>query len=259
MRLLKTGLKSAHVNMAVDESIFRQSCVVPTLRLYQWSRPAFSFGYFQKINEIIDIPTCQKREIELVRRITGGGTVIHSRDVTFSLTVPRNWSYLPDGISSAHQAISEYIVNGLNKVGVEAYCSTISAISKKVNVCLINPIKYDVMINGKKVMGIAQRRSKNATLYQGYLALDSPSEIIQPLISKEPKIAKLLANNSTELNSQRTPSLSRNQVEKAIFIGLKEGIGQDMISSKLAQDEAELALELEKKYGSNQWNFRDYQ
>ena len=96
-------------------------------------------------------------------------------------------------------------------------------------------------------------------MYQGYLALDSPSEIIQPLISKEPKIAKLLANNSTELNSQRTPSLSRNQVEKAIFIGLKEGIGQDMISSKLSQDEAELALELEKKYGSNQWNFRDYQ
>ena len=150
-------------------------------------------------------------------------------------------------------------MNGLNKIGVEAYCSKISAISKKLNVCLINPIKYDVMINGKKVMGIAQRRSKNATLYQGYLALDSPSEIIQPLISKEPKIAKLLANNSTELNSQLTPSLSRHQVEKAIFIGLREGIGQDMISSKLSQDEAELAFELEGKYGSNQWNFRDYQ
>ena len=258
MRLLKTGFKSAYVNMAMDESVFRQLLVVPTLRLYQWSRPAFSFGYFQKINEIIEISACQKRKIELVRRITGGGTVIHSRDVTFSLTIPKGWGYLPDGISSAHQAISEYIVNGLNKIGVEAYCSKISAISKKLNICLINPVKYDVMINGKKVMGIAQRRSKNATLYQGYLALDSPSEIIQPLISREPKVARLLANNSTELNSQLTHSLSRNQVEKAILIGLKDGIGQDMIPSELSTNETKSAFELEKKYRSNQWNFRDY-
>ena len=255
MRLIKNGFQSASFNMALDEAIFRQPSIHPTLRLYRWSRPAFSFGYFQKISQIVNVSDCLKHNIDLVRRITGGGTVVHSWDITFSLIVPRKRNSLPESISCDYKTISQCVFHGLSKIGIDVHWPSITIEPEKMDICFINPVKYDMMIDGKKIMGIAQRRNQNAILYQSYIALDSPCESIKLLFSEELKIDTLLTRNSTDLNSHVSPKLTRHQIEQTIISSLKNGVGQDILPSKLSKDEMKLTFQLERKYRSDQWNF----
>lgn len=74
-------------NMAVDEAIMR--CVTPpdgpTLRLYQWAEPTLSLGYFQSAARRQQ--HVSSRACPLVRRASGGGAIVHDRELTYSLTV----------------------------------------------------------------------------------------------------------------------------------------------------------------------------
>src|SRR4051794_16451877 len=76
--------RSAALNMAVDEALLA-STATPTLRFYRWRGPSLSFGYFGRYTEV----AAQSEEREVVRRWTGGGTVAHGDDLTYSLIVPR--------------------------------------------------------------------------------------------------------------------------------------------------------------------------
>ncbi|MCJ2512726.1 MAG: hypothetical protein LN409_05205 [Candidatus Thermoplasmatota archaeon] len=77
-RLLETGHADAFHNMAMDEAVLearRDGRVRPTLRLYGWSPPAVSIGYFQRLDGEVHTQRCEDLGIDVVRRITGGGMV----------------------------------------------------------------------------------------------------------------------------------------------------------------------------------------
>jgi len=76
MRVLQTGKNVGAWNMAVDE--FLLGCKEPVLRIYGWSRPCVSIGYFQGIDDI-NYEKCVKEKIDVVRRSTGGGAVFHDQ------------------------------------------------------------------------------------------------------------------------------------------------------------------------------------
>ena len=90
-RLLNMGANPAAMNMAIDEAILlaQKEQPNPTLRFYEWSSPAFSFGYFQDIDSEVDVEACRADGIELVKRMTGGGTVVHGWELTYTLVLPR--------------------------------------------------------------------------------------------------------------------------------------------------------------------------
>jgi len=90
-RLLNTKNNSAAMNMAIDEALMssQNGDALPALRFYGWTHPSFSFGYFQNIPEEVDMQKCNERGIDMVRRPTGGGTVIHSWDQTYSVIASR--------------------------------------------------------------------------------------------------------------------------------------------------------------------------
>ncbi len=79
-RLLEHGAASPARNMAVDEALLRE-VRAPVLRLYEWSVPAVSLGYFQ--------PAALAGDRPFVRRYTGGGLVDHAHDLTYTLVLPR--------------------------------------------------------------------------------------------------------------------------------------------------------------------------
>ena len=159
-RLLRTGQHNAAMNMAIDEALLlsQESSPQPTLRFYDWSQPALSFGYFQRIAHEVDVDACAARGIELVRRMTGGGTVVHGWDVTYAVAVPHN-GVLPKSISASYSAISGCLISGFQRIGVpnpQIEALTEHASQEKrtgtdlANICLTNPAKYDVMLKGEK-------------------------------------------------------------------------------------------------------------
>ena len=126
-RLLNMGTNPAAMNMAIDEAILlaQQEQPNPTLRFYEWSSPAFSFGYFQDIASEVDVAACRADGIELVKRMTGGGTVVHGWELTYTLVLPRAAAEM--GISEAYRCIGHSLVKAFQKLGVPAQCYAVGS------------------------------------------------------------------------------------------------------------------------------------
>ena len=90
-RLLIMPEGSAAYNMAVDEALFL-SChrdnTPPTLRLYSWNPPAVSIGYGQQTEQEVDPEKCRNYGIHIVRRQTGGRSVLHADELPYSMVMP---------------------------------------------------------------------------------------------------------------------------------------------------------------------------
>lgn len=246
--------------MAIDEAMLltQKADLQPTLRLYDWLQPAFSFGYFQRLSDEVDASACTAHGIELVRRITGGGTVIHGWDVTYTIVAPHGSGGLPKDISEAYCAISNCLINGLQRLDIDvAHQIEKPTMAAVPNICLTNPAQYDTLIEGKKIAGVSQRRNRIGVMYQGYIALDLPTSDVLALASRRADFDRVAAGQSTAINQSRPTPIYRKQLESAVAVGFEETLGIQLVDAELFPPEIETAESLaQTKYESAEWNFR---
>lgn len=266
-RLLNMGKNCAAMNMAIDEAILlsqkAQPC--PTLRFYDWTQPAFSFGYFQDIATEVDVTACSADGIELVKRMTGGGTVVHGWELTYTLILPRasrtanaRLQTSPTGvekvgempIARVYQRIGESLVAAMTHFGipVQRYVASFE-VSDAPNICLTKPAQHDVMLNGKKVAGVSVRRNRNGMLFQGYISLEMPPMHILARVSKCAEVQRLVREKSTAIH------IGRSALIQAICETFPLGIA--FLSGELSLAErAQAAVLAKTKYATAAWNFR---
>jgi lipoate-protein ligase A len=162
---------SAAMNMAIDEALL-ETAVVPSIRFYRWRSPALSFGYFGKFSDV----AVYAAERDLVRRWTGGGIVFHGDDVTYSIVIPASDPVFDESSIAIYEKIHRALADVLNGVGERAVVAGGVdpggiALSKHAAAsgynCFANPVRADVMMNGRKIAGAAQRRTRRGLLQQG--------------------------------------------------------------------------------------------
>ena len=248
------------MNMAIDEAMLltQKASAQPTLRFYDWLHPAFSFGYFQRISEEVDVSACDTHGIELVRRMTGGGTVIHGWDVTYTIIVPHGSGMFPKDISAAYCAISDCLINGLQRLGIDvAHQIEKPTAGDAPNICLTNPAQYDTLLHGKKIAGVSQRRNQVGVMYQGYIALDLPTSDVLVLASRQVSFDHVAVGKSTAINQCRSVPIHRKQLEDAVVVGFQETLDIEFVEVEPLPEEIENAEALaQTKYRSAEWNFR---
>lgn len=253
-RLLKTGFQSGAMNMAIDEAVLThiaEGKSPPTLRFYGWSPPCVSIGYFQSLNEEVDMEACKKHNIDYVRRITGGGAVFHEHEITYSIHIPLNLNVLPLGILESYGKICEGILNGLKHLGLQAKFVPLNDI-----------IIIDPQTNlPKKISGNAQTRKSGIILQHGTILLKVDVDKMFELL-KVP--SEKLKGKLIEDVKQRVCGLSdvlRREVgfEEALTALEKGFVAKftevQFAAGELSTDEKELAEKLTKeKYGGREWN-----
>lgn len=254
-RLLNMGANPAAMNMGIDEAILlaQQEQPNPTLRFYEWSSPAFSFGYFQDIDSEVDVAACRADGIELVKRMTGGGTVVHGWELTYTLILPRTAAEM--GISEAYRCIGDSLVKAFQKLGVPAQCYATCPDSSEIapNICLTNPAEHDVMSDDKKLAGVSVRRNRGGILFQGYISLDMPPPFILKRVSKNPEVQQSVHEKSTAINRDGH-SITRDALIQAVSETFDIGIAFN--SGELSLTERTQAETLvETKYATAAWNF----
>ncbi len=164
---------SAAMNMAIDEALL-ETAVVPAIRFYRWRSPALSFGYFGKFSDV----AIYAAERDLVRRWTGGGIVFHGDDLTYSIVIPANDPVFDESSIAIYERIHRALCEALNGIGTPAVVAgdtdpgglvdgIRAAVSASGYNCFANPVRADVMINGRKIAGAAQRRTRRGLLQQG--------------------------------------------------------------------------------------------
>ncbi len=154
------------LNMALDEALLHTAGERgrPLLRVYRWSAPAVSIGFFQKFSPEL----APGRPI--VRRPTGGGLVDHARDATYTVVVPPGHALYRMPTAESYRVIHEAVAAALQRIGVPARLAPCCA-PERSGVCFAAPVKFDVVADGRKVAGAAQRRLKRGLLHQGSILL----------------------------------------------------------------------------------------
>jgi lipoate-protein ligase A len=150
--------------MALDEALLGavSQMGLPVLRFYGWAVPAATFGYFQRIAEVEQATLLRP----LIRRPTGGGVVPHDADWTYSLAFPPGHDWHSLQAEDSYRRIHEWIQAAFARLGVEtqlAPCSQKSAPGQ----CFVGHEKHDLLWQGRKIAGAAQRRNRLGLLIQG--------------------------------------------------------------------------------------------
>jgi lipoate-protein ligase A len=161
--------RSAAMNMAIDEALL-ECAKIPSIRFYRWTSPALSFGYFGKF---VDVATYATQR-DVVRRWTGGGIVFHGDDLTYSVVIPARHVVFSESSMSIYEKIHRSLRNALAANGERAELACVAGVADAAvsncgynGACFANPVHADVMVNGRKVAGAAQRRGRAGLLHQG--------------------------------------------------------------------------------------------
>jgi lipoate-protein ligase A len=185
--ILETKAASAEANMLLDAKLLENLEGRPILHLYEWEKPSATFGYFIKPEELMDLEEVKKKGLDLARRPTGGGVVFHLWDLAFSVLVPAKSKLFSTNTLDNYNLVNQ-VVKGVVK---EFIGEEIELIPEDVpfqdqictRFCMARPTKYDVMLQGKKIAGAAQRRTKDGFLHQGTIALLRPDpELLEAVL-----------------------------------------------------------------------------
>lgn len=160
--------------MAVDEVLLETAGETgrPCLRFYTWSGPTLSLGYFQR---------CQERQLHpwstacpVVRRTTGGGAIVHDQELTYSFVGPAGW---PErDAKSLYRIVHGALLEILLAHGVNAeLCERALSLTPTTEpfLCFQRRAEGDVLVDGRKICGSAQRRHEHAFLQHGSILLRS--------------------------------------------------------------------------------------
>jgi lipoate-protein ligase A len=162
--LMNSGAGDAAYNMALDEGLLEAMprWGKPVLRLYGWTEAAASFGYFQKFPEIERTTMLRP----LVRRPTGGGLVPHDIDWTYSVAFPTTHEWFDTSAIESYRRVHEWIRAAFAELKVVTELAECCRKSEPGQ-CFVGYEKFDVLWQGKKIAGAAQRRNKLGLLIQG--------------------------------------------------------------------------------------------
>ena len=173
-------------NMTLDLDNFREA-LQPTIRIYSWKNKCISVGYGQKIDRLLDGSMARDLGWEIVKRPTGGGIVFHNQaEVTFSVVA--GLEELPQGLIPSYMKISEGVVEALKLVGIEAEISRKQNVDRRAQnsgMCFSYPAEYEIVCQGKKIVGSAQKRNRNKLLQQGSIFMKSSGQEGENAISVE--------------------------------------------------------------------------
>jgi lipoyl(octanoyl) transferase len=221
-RLIDTGHMSGVENMAIDEALlscFHPGKSRPVLRLYGWSPPAFSYGRFQKPEEIIDLKRCRADNVQTVRRITGGGVIYHAGEITYSLVCPADFIPGVHGVKEAFFHLTSFLLAFYRSLGLKA-CHAAEhypgsrRLGERTSLCFAGIESCDILIHGKKIGGNAQRRLKDVIFQHGSI----------PLRQMAVQGNRYLLHPDTEVSGKTTSLADEgiNTAAEALAVNLKE-------------------------------------
>jgi lipoate-protein ligase A len=253
LRLLKLETHNAYMNMAIDEAILTARTInqAPnTLRLYQWQPSAVSIGKNQNPENEVYLENCRKLGVSVVRRISGGGTVLHDSqgEVTYSLTANSRELGVRD-ITGFYAKVSSGIKDALRLLGITADYN-------------LGDTKNcpNLTVHGRKISGSSQTQKREIILQHGTLLLDVDLEKMFTLI-RVPwaktcmEVADIAKSRITSVKNELGHAVSPETAANALANGFRNALAAQMVDGELTSYEQELATKLLRdKYATDDWN-----
>ena len=176
--ILDNDLPGAH-NMGRDVAVLEAvsaGASPPTLRLYGWDPPCLTIGKHQGL-DAVDLDFCDREDIDVVRRPTGGRALLHHLELTYSVVAPLGTATLPTALQEAYRLICSALVLACRDFGVDAELTGGAVNLRLPNPtstipCFEAPAEGEVVVAGRKLVGSAMRAHSGCILQHGAILLD---------------------------------------------------------------------------------------
>ena len=282
-RLLQTPPAGGAWNMAVDEAILEtagRQLALPTLRLYAWSPPCLSLGFAQPASDV-DFQELQNRSWDIVRRPTGGRSILHTDELTYSVSGPYTEPRLAGSVLESYQRISAALLEALRLLSIPAQAqpelartgsqpSQSKSASENGPVCFEMPSSYEITVKGKKVIGSAQSRKQDGVLQHGSLPLTGDlTRILQVLVfakddQNEPnqeaarlKAARHLRERAISAEECLGQAVTWQAAAQAFITAFSRVLNLELLPAELTPTEIRRAQELVlTKYAHSDWTLK---
>jgi lipoate---protein ligase len=187
--IIDTRAESAEWNMRFDAELLEglEKTKKPIIHFYEWEKKSLTYGHFIKPEELLDLNAVKELNLDLAKRPTGGGVVFHLWDFAFSVLVPRESSFFSENTLENYAFVNDAVLNAAKAMVGDLKLTSIDGISydeKCRHFCMAKPTKYDVVLDGKKIAGAAQRKTKAGYLHQGTISLYKPDEALLAKVLK---------------------------------------------------------------------------
>jgi lipoate-protein ligase A len=244
-RFIHSGPASAFYNMALDEKIFFRFLKdgVPVFRIYSWQSPSFTYGVSQQNpGQEINLPLCAKDGIHLSKRMTGGGILFHNNEITYSLTCGKEDIGEDKNVFVSYRNICVFLISFYESLGLKpSFALEAEDFNDR---CAAHPLcnasreKYDLVINGKKIGGNAQKRNRQAIFQHGSIPISIDWGLMRKYVRFLPQESFL---GTTSLSEELKVVPAREILEQKLFGAVRDTFGVNFIEEEEPVYETRLA------------------
>lgn len=218
-----------------------------TFFIYRRKPPAVSIGYFQAVNNTVNLAACRELGVEVSRRITGGGAIYSDENgIIYSIVASEDNPKVPRNIAESYGVLCKGLIEALKLLGLDA---------------VFQPVN-DILVGGKKVSGSSQTRRRGVVLHHGTLLVRADIETMKKVLKipeekMSDKAAKSLEERVTSLEKLLEREVSMEEVKEAVKKGFEKALDVRFKEGELTEYEKELVRRLvEEKYSRDEWNLK---
>ncbi|MBN1439019.1 MAG: lipoate--protein ligase family protein [Anaerolineales bacterium] len=259
-RLVYDPPRDGASNMAVDEALLEETAAgrsLPTLRLYAWEPPTLSLGFAQPAADV-NREALQRLGWGLVRRPTGGRAILHTDELTYSITAPESHPLMRGGVLESYRRLSLGLLSGLRRLGADVRADSGGRARASGNpVCFEIPSKYEISSGWRKLIGSAQARRLGGVLQHGALPLGGDLSRILQVLAKAETTPERIRRRAATLGELLGREVSWREAADAVARGFAETFEIEFQRGELSESEKTRADELaNEKYGTAGWTNR---
>jgi lipoate-protein ligase A len=249
-RMIDSGVGSAAWNMAVDEALLQRfkEGDTPILRFYGWES-ALTLGRFQTPHGSIDLLRSHRLGLPCVRRITGGGALMHGGDLSYALVLPGAFSR-ERGVKESYRLLCGFLIRLYEKLGLRAdFAADLHLQERASPLCPAGLEAYDIVIGGMKMGGNAQRHTRDALFQHGSIPLRVDAAFFAPLFLEEADLERIATLERLGVDTEY------KKVVRLAHEAFAEAMGAKLVPGSLREDEERAARTLlREKYEREAWN-----
>jgi lipoate-protein ligase A len=249
-RLILDGPADGSMNMARDEALLAAAGrgARPALRLYSWKRPTLSLGAHQSAADV-DLHACRRLGVDLVRRPTGGGAVLHDCEVTYAVAGRLGEAPFPRSVVAVYEVIAGALVAAMARLDVRAEASRGAATGRAPVNCFGAPSSRELVAQGRKLAGSAQLRRRGAFLQPGSILLAFDGALLGEVLP-----ASRDSGPPATLRGLAGRPVAREEAERALEAAFAERLPAGLERASEDRAESEEAARLRcRKYLDAEW------
>lgn len=209
MKIIPYETSTGKENMQIDSDLLdfaiKNELKEPIFRLYGWEPACVSLGRNQK-DDFLDYELLKSKNIDVVRRLTGGRALLHDNEITYSFICPESFLQNGSHIVSSYKEISQILIDKFKKLGIDLDFGTSKPIKTGFDYCMLISTGADLCYKEKKLIGSAQCRSHGYILQHGSILYDYDKKLLEEIFKE--KVSTDEITSIKEIN----PKLSKEEI-----------------------------------------------